>query len=532
MSAPAGQPSARRRAHVRVYEHVQAIQAGDTGAAAELATLVAEAASRGWSEVMLAGMFGEAIDAWFRRDGRVATLVARLLERSLVEGDQAMLAVGLALRADPSVSGADDATASRRDGDLVRAMVLLEGGGGDVLARITAHTACGIALYHRGLFELGDEQYKAALDAGSTEEPEVVEALVAPVVFDRAELQVAWAAVLFQLGELDALEQRQRTWAELDASASRLDLPDAWQDELHAFGLLLRSMVGQDCAAEARACARRQASQGGGGGRSEGLFCLASAVCDVRAGRASADEDASAAAGRIDVDLFPHLYDLALHLLAVIEARRGTGAGLRYARRQLEQSWGSRLAALASMSARIDAERLASERELLSRHARLDDLTGVGNRRALEVFLGDLDRRGVRQIALILLDVDRFKEVNDRYGHLAGDSVLVAIAGILQQSVRPCDLAVRLGGDEFAVVLADVTIDVASQRALDCLACIDAQRFESGRAVFAVSASAGIAVGDPAGIVDLRAEADAALYRAKAGAGQRPARSRLVRATD
>ncbi|HUY31099.1 MAG TPA: GGDEF domain-containing protein [Acidimicrobiales bacterium] len=177
----------------------------------------------------------------------------------------------------------------------------------------------------------------------------------------------------------------------------------------------------------------------------------------------------------------------------------------------------------------MDAERLSSEREVLSRHARLDDLTGAGNRRALEQYLADLERDGVESVVHILLDVDAFKGVNDRYGHLAGDAVLVGIGRVLERGIRPCDLAVRLGGDEFAVVISGADIDVAVERATAFLRRIDGARFDCGGARLAVALSAGVAAGPPARIRELRAAADAALYRAKAGGGERVVRSRLAR---
>ena len=99
------------------------------------------------------------------------------------------------------------------------------------------------------------------------------------------------------------------------------------------------------------------------------------------------------------------------------------------------------------------------------RHARLDDLTGIANRWALEEFLSKLVYRGIEQCALVLFDVDSFKAVNDLHGHLAGDRLLVRIAEVLSGGIRSSDLAVRLGGDEFAVILAGTGSAAARYRA-------------------------------------------------------------------
>jgi diguanylate cyclase (GGDEF)-like protein len=94
-----------------------------------------------------------------------------------------------------------------------------------------------------------------------------------------------------------------------------------------------------------------------------------------------------------------------------------------------------------------------------ARHqARIDELTGLLNRRAFEEALADAapdDKRRGRRLTLLLLDVDRFKLINDRYGHLAGDACLRAVGDALRGSVREVDRCFRWGGDEFAVLLLD-----------------------------------------------------------------------------
>jgi len=97
--------------------------------------------------------------------------------------------------------------------------------------------------------------------------------------------------------------------------------------------------------------------------------------------------------------------------------------------------------------------------EEAARHqARIDELTGLLNRRAFEEALAEIvpeDKRRGRRATLLLLDVDRFKLINDRYGHLAGDACLRAVGDALRGSVRELDRCYRWGGDEFAVLLLD-----------------------------------------------------------------------------
>ncbi|MGE0604094.1 MAG: GGDEF domain-containing protein [Xanthobacteraceae bacterium] len=146
---------------------------------------------------------------------------------------------------------------------------------------------------------------------------------------------------------------------------------------------------------------------------------------------------------------------------------------------QGEPSW------LAAEIERLRAELQRSEAliEALEKSAHEDALTGLLNRRgfarAFAQAIAYLKRYG-GSAALLYLDLDRFKPVNDRYGHAAGDVVLRQIAGILQGSVRASDLAARLGGDELALVLwnLDALQMQAKMRALEAL--VDGTSFSVG----------------------------------------------------
>jgi diguanylate cyclase (GGDEF)-like protein len=165
-------------------------------------------------------------------------------------------------------------------------------------------------------------------------------------------------------------------------------------------------------------------------------------------------------------------------------------------------------------------ERKAFE-EQLTRHAFHDALTGLPNRR---LFLDHLDhalrrsKRSNESHAVLFLDVDRFKVINDSLGHHAGDRLLIAIAERIQGVLRPGDMLSRFGGDEFTILLEGVNPDedpiAVSRRILACLE--DPILLPDGHEVV-VSLSIGIAVGvSGRNRDDVLRDADVAMYRAKA----------------
>jgi diguanylate cyclase (GGDEF)-like protein/PAS domain S-box-containing protein len=166
-------------------------------------------------------------------------------------------------------------------------------------------------------------------------------------------------------------------------------------------------------------------------------------------------------------------------------------------------------------------ERKALEQEL-THQALHDELTGLANRSLFRDRLGHALARGTRgrrTTAVLFLDLDDFKAVNDRLGHAAGDRLLVAIGGRLRGSTRAEDTVARLGGDEFAVIVEEddpAAIEVAAARVLAGLAAPVV--LEQGEIV--IRASIGIAVGLGAeGGDELLRRADIAMYAAKARGG-------------
>lgn len=154
----------------------------------------------------------------------------------------------------------------------------------------------------------------------------------------------------------------------------------------------------------------------------------------------------------------------------------------------------------------------------LRRALTADHLTGVLNRRCfLERAARELAQQAKKGSAgcVLMLDVDHFKLVNDRFGHAVGDAVLVSIAEVLRKSVGGADLVGRLGGEEFAVFMPMAHIMEATQTAEIVRAGVAALRLIHEGQVLKVTASIGVAVDGGADLKSLIAEADVALYVAK-----------------
>ncbi|WP_246237719.1 GGDEF domain-containing protein [Caldichromatium japonicum] len=169
----------------------------------------------------------------------------------------------------------------------------------------------------------------------------------------------------------------------------------------------------------------------------------------------------------------------------------------------------------------------------INRQLERDPLTGLGNRRALTIqgaqWLADCIRHR-HPLSLLVLDLDRFKMINDTYGHPVGDRVLCQVAEILRAVTRTADLCVRLGGDEFVVLLPGATLDEAKDCAERIRQALAEQwvETETGERI-GIGASIGAASHRPGMDLDqLYHEADAALYAVKQARPERAPR-RLVR---
>jgi diguanylate cyclase (GGDEF)-like protein len=207
--------------------------------------------------------------------------------------------------------------------------------------------------------------------------------------------------------------------------------------------------------------------------------------------------------------------------VARAEVRLGDGGARRDFDLRLSPLWhrtggiAGRIIALRDITDRKLAE------EALAHQARHDALTGLPNRTLLLDSLTHAtvaaDREG-ETAALLFLDLDNFKTINDSLGHAAGDELLVAVADRLRTCLRPGDLVARLGGDEFAVIVAGCSDRSIAQAVAERLIAVLREPFQVSSVDVIIAASVGIALTEP-GASDpgaLLRNADAAMYAAKA----------------
>lgn len=158
-------------------------------------------------------------------------------------------------------------------------------------------------------------------------------------------------------------------------------------------------------------------------------------------------------------------------------------------------------------------------REKLIQHlSQIDPLTNLFNRRSINQCIDKLNHSKNTDYALILLDLDYFKRINDIYGHYKGDETLIKVGDVLNQQLRESDIVGRFGGEEFILVLKNSNLDKAQQVAERCRAAIQQLEILSDEGeVIHVTASFGIAISQPElKPQQLLSQADKALYYAKA----------------
>lgn len=186
------------------------------------------------------------------------------------------------------------------------------------------------------------------------------------------------------------------------------------------------------------------------------------------------------------------------------EALLATSHKLTSMRGSMHQVMQSQISSIEALSQRL---RHAEEQ------ANKDALTGLANRRQLGRFMSTLE---TGTAALLMVDLDHFKSINDRYGHISGDKILTTAASLLAGLIRSTDIAARFGGEEFCIVMPGVELEQARDKAEQIRKCIAETPFEAQDEQIRITASIGVASrrgGET--IPHWTKRADSALYEAK-----------------
>ncbi|WP_018810233.1 sensor domain-containing diguanylate cyclase [Salinispora pacifica] len=409
--------------------------------------------------------------------------------------------------------------------DLVTAETALLAGEPDPVIAGNAHTGIAIGYAQLRLYELAEPQFQAAYES-TLQATYPDNGNRAMWLCNLAESNLTWALELYQVGQVAEAEQHL-TAAEDYAVRAAAEASGPKAEVWRHLGLLFAASAraeGRDptgAADDIPRCIAQLQAFGVPAQQAEVLLCRPfHAVALNRSGRL---DEALRVIEEAVVDLSSDvawLVSAALHRThAVLLAKNGArdaGPGLTYGDALAELLWRQRHRWLHAAVSMQSYDVLRWQHEQAERAARTDPLTGVANRRGLDNFLRKLADPGTvddDRVAVLTLDVDCFKRINDSQGHAAGDEVLRAVAQALTTSVRRGDFVARLGGDEFVAILPGADCAAAEQVARRAVAAV------RGLTPWRTGVSVGVASGAAHSLGMSLADADRAMYAAKRAGG-------------
>lgn len=530
-------------ARLQAYHLMEQAQTEEhEGVRDRLMELAADSEREGWPDAAQLATTGVVLYDLVHSPDRqtVEYEVADLVNRARGLDAPALQAIALAIRA--ICAGAVHDSPSLLE-DAGRAVALVEREDLSALDRCFAWVLCAGAYNTVGLWELADELYdRAALLAPMCEEP----VQQAAVVVNRFLIRITWAAALFEVGEEEeALIQVRRAGTAVRSALRTRGLPRLWRLNASTARHLLDFVKVSFTEPPPPAADVR-----------ERLTHLDTFRADLLAAgdvEVLPFLDSFVALGllrlglpgearqRLDPSTSPDSVSSGAHSFrAWVRAEVATpdrpDAALRatreYAGLVAQMRWSNRAGVLGAARAKIAEEQLSAEHAELARDVMLDPLTGLLNRRTFDHWIATSPGK-IRPTALLLIDVDSFKLVNDLHGHAIGDQALRRVARVVADHVRTGDTALRLGGDEFAVILSapgksasrsasaqDALLRVATERARAISEAISEIDWQQMSRNLGMSVSIGIAAASlgprwPDAADLLYRQADANLYEAK-----------------
>ncbi|WP_433824992.1 diguanylate cyclase [Actinoplanes sp. CA-015351] len=530
------------------YALIEAAQ-GEIGLA-EIDAAAVRLARPAWGDVRLLLSFARSL-AVMEAGGDDSDHIRAMIEQAAELDEPALTALALAASAGRLAASKHPLDlAGSAASPLVRAVGLLDHAGGPKAHRASAFIELGCVSHTLGLWELAIEYYDQADQALAEPPPPALrgrpdrtsqrQRIV--LAINRIELVADWACAHAMIGDWDAAAARAVT--AFPASAGPGAVAVAEPGALAVVGPGSLAVVGPGALAVVEPGSPAVAGPASGEGAElrtdewppswaeqyRGHLHLLAALAGIEApavtgrigeftlllaavirGTVRVDDPESLVPEKV-TGVPPHARMLAMRLAA--ERAGAPEIALRYADEQATLRWNDRLHRVANVRSAIAVERRRREHDQLRLDLLTDELTGLANRRGYHAYVDD-HARDAGGYAVLMVDVDHFKGVNDGFGHDVGDLVLARIAAILGDHVRPGDLAARLGGDEFVVILADMPDGIPIQRAQQIVDAVRAFPWRDLAAGLSVSVSIGVHHGGGAELPGLLAGADRNLYHAK-----------------
>ena len=399
--------------------------------------------------------------------GEVAAEMIRLAEPT---GDHIWEAFGHALRAMALLlQGKFDSAYD----ELARSVVLLEELSTPNYAVGHAINAAVLALVRLDLYELATSWLERLYQTAGALSDAMLQTLYA---FNSGWLQLNWASELELIGELDeAREHYQRTLTAFDTAPAGVDVIDRsyWPREVVVQACAARAMLGEGASLipELRANIGAVAATQRHEATLVGYLAMARAYANEGDTEHALEQAEMACAVG---DTLPRLQVVAARAYweyaTLLRQREGSTPTVEaYAQltwRLVRDRWDERRARMQSFEERLAAERVRDELRRRAAAYLSDPLTGLGNRRLIEIRLPELLVESAatgRPLAVAFVDIDDFKSVNDELSHLIGDDLLRELAQEMRSQLSPDDAIARFGGEEFVVVLPNRTAGQAYQ---------------------------------------------------------------------